>query len=249
MVPAVAGRGVGGGLAAAVVEKRPGLIGRFLTYQRERFPLVAYVPLVLVFTFSAAAYSRLLRQEPGFISWLLYGIGSLTALVFFFLLRVLDEHKDVATDRAYRPELVLTHQPLRSLTFPIGASHPDHLATGQAALAAVYPDARNPRAFRQLLGEGLPPHHVAEVWIPGHEHTDLYVDVSPFAERKVEAIWAAIARARETGDWRPNPSALCRWCAHQSICPEFGGTPPPLPPLPSEGLEEPEGGLTTEDLD
>ncbi len=48
-------------------------------------------------------------------------------------------------------------------------------------------------------------------------------------ERKVEAIWRAITLAQETGDWRPNRSRLCDWCAHQSICPEWGGTPPPLP--------------------
>jgi putative RecB family exonuclease len=48
-------------------------------------------------------------------------------------------------------------------------------------------------------------------------------------ERKVEAIWAAIQRARETGDWRPSPGRLCGWCAHQSLCPAYGGTPPPLP--------------------
>ena len=48
-------------------------------------------------------------------------------------------------------------------------------------------------------------------------------------ERKVEAIWRAISQAQETGDWRPNRSRLCDWCAHQAICPEFGGTPPPLP--------------------
>ncbi|GAB7006724.1 RecB family exonuclease [Nocardioides sp. AN3] len=48
-------------------------------------------------------------------------------------------------------------------------------------------------------------------------------------ERKVEAIWDAIRRAQETGDWRPNRSRLCSWCSHQSLCPEFGGTPPPLP--------------------
>jgi putative RecB family exonuclease len=48
-------------------------------------------------------------------------------------------------------------------------------------------------------------------------------------ERKVEALWRAIATARETGDWRPSPSALCGWCAHRSLCPEWGGTPPPLP--------------------
>ena len=53
-------------------------------------------------------------------------------------------------------------------------------------------------------------------------------------ERKVEALWRAIATARETGDWRPSPSALCGWCAHRSLCPEWGGTPPPLP-TPEDG--------------
>ena len=48
-------------------------------------------------------------------------------------------------------------------------------------------------------------------------------------ERKVEAVWHAIRRAEESGDWRPSPSRLCGWCAHQSLCPAFGGTPPPLP--------------------
>ena len=48
-------------------------------------------------------------------------------------------------------------------------------------------------------------------------------------ERKVKALWAAISRAQETGDWRPSPSRLCDWCDHQSRCPAFGGTPPPLP--------------------
>jgi putative RecB family exonuclease len=48
-------------------------------------------------------------------------------------------------------------------------------------------------------------------------------------QRKVEALWLAIERAMDSGDWRARPSALCTWCAHQSLCPEFGGTPPPLP--------------------
>ena len=54
-------------------------------------------------------------------------------------------------------------------------------------------------------------------------------------ERKLAAIWAAITRATERGDWRPSPSKLCDWCDHQALCPAFGGTPPPLPlvPVPS----------------
>ncbi|MBD8869517.1 RecB family exonuclease [Nocardioides donggukensis] len=64
-------------------------------------------------------------------------------------------------------------------------------------------------------------------------------------ERKVEALWQAIRRAETTGDWRPRPSRLCDWCSHQSLCPEFGGTPPPLPifqlPVPTAEPEEPAG--------
>jgi len=48
-------------------------------------------------------------------------------------------------------------------------------------------------------------------------------------ERKIQALWVAIERAANTGDWRPRTSRLCDWCHHQSICPAFGGTPPPLP--------------------
>jgi putative RecB family exonuclease len=48
-------------------------------------------------------------------------------------------------------------------------------------------------------------------------------------ERKLRALWQAISQAADSGDWRPSPSKLCDWCAHQALCPEFGGTPPPLP--------------------
>jgi putative RecB family exonuclease len=48
-------------------------------------------------------------------------------------------------------------------------------------------------------------------------------------ERKVEAIWRAIQAAEQSGDWRPSPGRLCSWCAHQAVCPAWGGTPPPLP--------------------
>ncbi|CAL9582649.1 RecB family exonuclease [Streptomyces sp. enrichment culture] len=48
-------------------------------------------------------------------------------------------------------------------------------------------------------------------------------------ERKLLALWDAISRATETGDWRPRPTKLCGWCDHRAHCPEFGGTPPPYP--------------------
>lgn len=48
-------------------------------------------------------------------------------------------------------------------------------------------------------------------------------------ERKIAAIWEAIQAAKTSGDWRHKPSRLCSWCSYQAHCPEFGGTPPPLP--------------------
>ncbi|HEU4568201.1 MAG TPA: PD-(D/E)XK nuclease family protein [Marmoricola sp.] len=53
-------------------------------------------------------------------------------------------------------------------------------------------------------------------------------------ERLVTAVWEAIRRAHESGDWRPRRSRLCDWCSFQAYCPEFGGTPPPLPPVESD---------------
>ena len=63
-------------------------------------------------------------------------------------------------------------------------------------------------------------------------------------ERKINALWRAIERARSTGDWRPRPSRLCDWCAHQALCPVYGGTPPPLPansPATDPLAEDPAG--------
>jgi putative RecB family exonuclease len=51
-------------------------------------------------------------------------------------------------------------------------------------------------------------------------------------EKTLMAIWRAIQSAGETGDFRPKASRLCDWCPHQSLCPVFGGTPPPYPGRP-----------------
>lgn len=90
--------------------------------------------------------------------------------------------------RKYKPDLVITHVPGRVLDGPMGGSHPDHLAVGEATMAAVYPDSRNPRAFRSLLKEGLEPHEVKEVWIPFWTMGDYYVDITPTLDRKIEAL-------------------------------------------------------------
>jgi len=66
-------------------------------------------------------------------------------------------------------------------------------------------------------------------------------------ERKVAALWQAIERARAAGDWRPRPSRLCDWCNHKALCPEFGGTPPPLPEQALPEQAQPEQGAPAAD--
>jgi putative RecB family exonuclease len=55
------------------------------------------------------------------------------------------------------------------------------------------------------------------------------VDDLRATERQLEALWRAVALAHETGEWLPRSGGHCTWCSFQSLCPEFGGTPPPLP--------------------
>lgn len=48
-------------------------------------------------------------------------------------------------------------------------------------------------------------------------------------ERKLVALWDAITESLARGEFQPRRSAMCQWCSHQGICPEWGGVPPPMP--------------------
>ena len=91
--------------------------------------------------------------------------------------------------RDVRPQRVVTQSPDRNWDF-IYASHPDHLAAGEAAVDAVYPDSRNPFAHPDLLDvEGLEPWTVSELWLmgPGGK-PGIAVDTTATVERKVAAL-------------------------------------------------------------
>jgi LmbE family N-acetylglucosaminyl deacetylase len=95
--------------------------------------------------------------------------------------------------RQVRPERVVAQSPERNWD-RIFASHPDHLAAGEATLCAVYPDARNPFAFPELVAEGLEAHTVAEVWVMGSPRADTFVDVTATFDRKVAALRAHVSQ-------------------------------------------------------
>jgi CRISPR/Cas system-associated exonuclease Cas4 (RecB family) len=59
-------------------------------------------------------------------------------------------------------------------------------------------------------------------------------------QRSIAALWRAIQKAAESGDWRPRRSRLCDWCDYRDLCPEWGGTPPPLPADAQQRAIDPE---------
>jgi LmbE family N-acetylglucosaminyl deacetylase len=91
--------------------------------------------------------------------------------------------------REVRPTVVLCQSPERNLD-RIYASHPDHLAAGDATFSAVYPDARNPFAFPELLAAGHEPWAVSELWVmaSGSPSAASPVDITAQVDRKIAAL-------------------------------------------------------------
>lgn len=93
--------------------------------------------------------------------------------------------------RQVRPQVVIAQSPLRTLASTYG-SHPDHTATGEATMCAVYPDARNPFAFPGLPCADLDDWKVEEVWVTagafsGDEELSV-VDITDQVDRKIAAL-------------------------------------------------------------
>ena len=110
-----------------------------------------------------------------------------------------DLRRDIArVIREVRPQRVFCQSPQRNMV-RIPASHPDHLAAGEATLCAIYPDARNPFAFSELAD--LEAWSVAETWVSGMERANRYVDITDTFERKMAALHAHASQ-------HPEPEAL-----------------------------------------
>ena len=102
--------------------------------------------------------------------------------------------------RRFRPDVVLTQSPLRRWD-RIGVGHPDHLAAGEATMAAVYPDARNAFAHPSLLAdEHLEPWTVRQVWLMGSPTADHFVDVTDTYDAKLAALRAHVSQTAHMDD-------------------------------------------------
>jgi LmbE family N-acetylglucosaminyl deacetylase len=109
--------------------------------------------------------------------------------------------------RQVRPQRVVSPSPERYYA-RVFASHPDHLAVGEATLCAVYPDSRNPFAFPELAAGGFEAHVVDQVWVVGGPSPDTYVDVTDTFDKKVAALRA---HASQTGRMEDLAGFLRMW--------------------------------------
>jgi LmbE family N-acetylglucosaminyl deacetylase len=126
----------------------------------------------------------------------------------------LDLRRDIArVIRRFRPDRVVAQSPERNWA-RIYASHPDHLAAGEAAACAVYPDARNPFAFPELLDEGLEPHTVPELWIMTTERADRAVDSTENFDRKLAALRS---HRSQVGDGEHLEQLLRNWMSGTAL--------------------------------
>lgn len=110
--------------------------------------------------------------------------------------------------RQCRPDAVICQDPTARWEGSGYLQHPDHLAMGEATLAAVFPSARDRLTFPELLAEGLEPHKVGEVYIAASQHNcDHFVDISAHLETKMAALGE---HRSQMGDWDFRPM-LTRW--------------------------------------
>jgi LmbE family N-acetylglucosaminyl deacetylase len=139
------------------------------------------------------------------------------------LVASLDLRRDITrVIRRVRPQRVVCQSPERNFQ-RIFASHPDHLACGDATLAAVYPDARNPFSHPELLAEeGLEPWEVREVYVTTGtaEASDVFVDITDTVDRKIEALLSHVSQM-------PDPAGTeARIRAWGAATAERAGLPP-----------------------
>jgi LmbE family N-acetylglucosaminyl deacetylase len=102
--------------------------------------------------------------------------------------------------RQVRPNRIFAASPERNWE-RIGASHPDHLAVGEATIRAIYPAARNAFAFPHLLAdEGLEPWTVPSTWLLAHPRPDTYIDITDTFATKLAALRAHVSQTAHNPD-------------------------------------------------
>lgn len=102
--------------------------------------------------------------------------------------------------RRVRPDVVVAGDPTVWFRHGTYINHPDHRAAAQAAVEALYPAVKKASIFPELIGEGLEPHVVGEVWLGPTDEPDTFVDISGVFDEKVALI------CEHASQFRPEPA-------------------------------------------
>lgn len=122
----------------------------------------------------------------------------------------LDTRRDmVRVLRRLKPDRVVCQDPTVRYFGEGYINHPDHRATADAVLDAVYPAARDRMTFPELLGEGLEPHKVREVYLMAAGEPNLYIDITDTIDIKLDALRA---HASQMNGWDPEEE-VTKWSA------------------------------------
>ncbi len=121
--------------------------------------------------------------------------------------------------RRVKPQRMVISSPERNWQM-IGASHPDHMAAGEIAIQAVYPDARNQFAFPELLEQGLEPWAVDEVWVMWHADANHFVDVTEQFPRKLTALLSHVSQTSHQQDLEARLRSSLQATAERAGLPE-----------------------------
>ncbi|MQF69886.1 PIG-L family deacetylase [SAR202 cluster bacterium AD-804-J14_MRT_500m] len=123
------------------------------------------------------------------------------------LVASLELRRDITREiRRFKPDVIICQSPVRSLGNTY-VGHPDHLAAGEATLAAVFPTARDHLSFPELLKDGFKPHNVREVLVADTEHADTWIDVGD----SLQTAAAALAEHKSQVNGRDTLEILSQW--------------------------------------
>lgn len=103
--------------------------------------------------------------------------------------------------RTIKPDVVVAMDPSFLWSDSGYINHPDHRATGQVTLDAVFPGTGNPMAYPELHAEGLPAHKIREVYLTAAKDPDVWIDITDTMDIKLRALRA---HASQLGDWDPD---------------------------------------------
>jgi len=114
--------------------------------------------------------------------------------------------------RRFRPEAVITGDPMMLWVGGEYINHPDHRAVAGAAIDAIFPAAGQPNLFEELAEEGLKAHKVRKVFVQRWDQDathDTYINISDVMDLKIEALKKHVS---QMGEWDPT-EMVKKWSA------------------------------------